>query len=172
MNIALQLLARRPLWVTVTFAVLCLVTIATAVPGYALGGEHVQAAVYALALGPAIVALGVFYAFSRPGDQTWFAVVATVSLAASIFGLFAGFLFVLGTTGPYVQPGIAGPNDVYLLADNAVQFLFPTAVLSFGAFLSTRVRRPGRRLVVLFLTGFSTVPAIVFAAIFVSRYLL
>lgn len=163
MNGSLHALSKRPLAVTTAFALACLTVVSTAVPGYAVGTSHVQVAISALALGPAIVALGVFYSFSSD-NRTWLVFVGAVFLVASLVGLFIGFLYVIGDTGPYLSPGNAGPNDIYLLVDNAIQFLIPTLVLSLGAFVTARLERTIFRLVALGVTTFVVIPASAVAA--------
>lgn len=171
MHPALRAVVDRPLAVTAAFALCCLAVVATAVPGYVVSVAHVELSVSLLVFGPPAVAVGVFYALADDADPAWVAVVGAVGLAASVVGLFVGFLAVVGGPGPYLAPGRAGPNDVYLVLDNAVQFLVPTAVLAAGAAACARFRSSAARLAVLAATAVALVPATVFAATIVSSVL-
>ena len=174
MHSALQPIVERPLTSTVVFALVCLVVVATGVPGRALGIAHAQLAVYGLVGGPAVVAVGVFYAFSDDENIACVAIVGSVCLGASFLGLFVAFFAVgvISHSGPYLSPGHAGPYDVYLMVDNAVQFLVPTVVLSAGAALCTRFRAQALRLAVLVTTGVVLMPATAFAATIVPELVL
>lgn len=105
-----------------------------------------------------------FYALAGDAEPGWVAAVGAVGLVASAVALFVGFFAVVGDAGPYIAPGRAGPMDVYLVLDDAVQFLAPTGVLSGGAAVCARVRSPGRRVAVLAVTSVALVPATVVAA--------